>query len=153
MFRKLIEKMYLKQKENLLFYDKYMDTKTEFYYKEVGIEKYKDFTGKIFFVDINLDNDIYSDEYIRDKLRQFLYKRSIVDVFRIRGDKFIVLTGLDFNDAFINTIEDISYGFIEKTKKSDLEESVNQAVKYSMIRKYRINSKKQKQNKSHKKGK
>lgn len=151
MIKKIIEKLYLNQENNLVYYDKYMDTKTEVYYNKVGLNKYKEFVGKIFFIDTSLDGLMLPDDGVRDVLRHFLYKKNIVDVFRIRGDKFIVLTKPEFMDEHINTIEDIAYGFIEKKKNDDLNDCVKKAVRFAMLRKNKIITKRQKQFKQNKK--
>lgn len=145
MFEKIIEKLYLKQPENLVYYDKFMETKTELYLNMVGMDLYRNKECKIFFIDINKVGTINGtegyqkgNEYIHDIIRKIMYKPEILDICRVRGDKFVIFTTLDFNNDYITTIKEISYGYMNKdATNEDIESIIEKSENYMKIRKYK----------------
>ena len=91
MFEKLIEKLYLRQKDNLVYYDPYMNTKTAKFYEDKATDLFDKIICKVFYLDLNIDVSYLSEEDIRDIIRKVQYKENIIEIFRIRGDKFIIL--------------------------------------------------------------
>ena len=144
MFEKLIENLYLRQKDNLVYYDPYMNTKTAKFYEDKATDLFDKIICKVFYLDLNIDVSYLSEEDIRDIIRKVQYKENIIEIFRIRGDKFIILTKIDFLDTLITSLNGVAYGYTRKDKFTHLDDAVDTAIKYALIRKSKMINHKEK---------
>ena len=97
MINKLIEKLYLMQKDNLVYYDSLTHVKTRMYYDRVCKIKYLKYKCYIMFVDIDSLKKINDTQghqqgnvVIQRVAQQLNSLEGLYDVCRIGGDEFVM---------------------------------------------------------------
>lgn len=150
-----IEKLYLRNPDNLIYVDEMTGVKTRSYYDNVIKHKYQAEEVFIAFVDVNNLKKINDElghhegsEFIRKTAHQ-LSLLNVKEVCRIGGDEFIIIADKDFDRKSLNSVERISYGYIVKTKEQTVSEAVKIADEYMYKRKNTVH--KREANKNHKK--
>lgn len=149
---KLIEYLYLKQKNNLVFYDCLTGCLTRHYFDIVAKQIYQPIEVYVSYVDIdNLKhiNDTQGhnvgSKYIKDIAYRLLTIQYAFDVIRLGGDEFIVISPIDIT-ASLKTIANISFGVYQKEKYEDLSSGVRKADKLMYKDKILKNNKKVEEN-------
>ena len=129
MIKKLIEFLYLKQKNNLAYYDSLTGVKNRQYYDRVIRSKYcvKDCT--VVFADVdNLKqvNDVYGHlagdrliQYVANQISNF----KPLEVVRYGGDEFVII----FDKPRAIHLDSASVGTYEKSKFEDMSSAIRQA--------------------------
>lgn len=134
MFKKIIEKLYLRQEGNLAYYDSLTGVKNRQYYDLEVKPKYC--TKECFILYIDVDglkkvNDnmghAKGDEYIVSVSEQLKFLTDVKEVCRVGGDEFIVILGDKFKYEQFPTIRNASYGFVKKGKFEDVSSAVRKA--------------------------
>lgn len=145
MLKKTLEKLYLKQKGNLVYYDSMTGCKTRLYYDTVAKKKYSLGNYGVVFVDVdNLKklNDEkghdYGDALIKKVANQLLEIKDVLDVCRIGGDEFVCFTNIPIDLTPVDNIEEVSYGFDYKDICQNIETTISNAEKAM----YKIKNKK-----------
>ena len=132
--QKIVEKLYLRINDNLVYFDSVTKCKTRFYYDTIAKPKYQKIECYVIFVDIdNLKyiNDTRGHSYgtkvikqVGDNLRN-LY--GIYDVCRIGGDEFVIFATSNFDINDLKHINHISYGYYRKEKYEDVSSAIKKA--------------------------
>ena len=129
MIKKLIEFLYLKQKNNLAYYDSLTGVKNRQYYDRVIRSKYcvKDCT--VVFADVdNLKqvNDVYGHlagdrliQYVANQISNF----KPLEIVRYGGDEFVII----FDRPRVIHLDNASIGIYEKSKFEDMSSAIRQA--------------------------
>lgn len=138
---KLIEKIYLKQEGNLVYYDSLTTCKTRSYYDLVAKKKYQSEQVLLVFIDINnlkVVNDTYGHYYGSDIIRKLAHElisiknrkdSNIFDIIRYGGDEFILIADRDVKvvDIINKLNSDIAYGWYIKERYEDVSSAVSKA--------------------------
>ena len=145
MLKKVLEKLYLKQKGNLVYYDTMTGCKTRLYYDSVAMKKYSLGSYGVIFVDIDNLKKIndekgheYGDKLIKKVANQLLEIKDVLDVCRIGGDEFVCFTNIPIDLTPVDKMEDVSYGFDFKDICQSIEATITNAEKAM----YKIKNKK-----------
>lgn len=152
----LIESLYLKIPGNLVYYDQMTGVNTRCYYDRVVKEKYKDQEVFIAFIDINnlkKINDEKGHHVGSDIIRDVAKKLSLLnlkEVCRSGGDEFIVIGDKEFDHTNLNYVENVSYGYVIKTKDQTVSEAVKIADQYMYKRKALVHKRANKKKKDNK---
>ena len=153
MIKKFIEKLYLKQKGNLVYFDSMTGCKTRLYYETVAKRKYSLCNYGVVYIDIDNLKKIndekgheYGDQLIKNVANQLLGMRDILDVCRIGGDEFVAFTNIPFSLKDLDKIESISYGFDYKDICQNIETTIANAEKAM----YKVKNKKKELGKARK---
>ena len=141
--KKIIEKIYLSMKDNLVYYDSVTSCRTRYYFDNVVKKKYKNTECCIIFIDIdNLKqiNDTkghaYGTEIIRNVGHALLNIDGVHDVCRIGGDEFILICDIDVKACnYLSSICHITYGCYKKHMYESIDVAVNKADKAMYINK------------------
>ena len=136
MFKALIEKLYLNQSGNLVYYDSMTGCKTRLYYDRVAKDKYSLGNYGVCYVDIdNLKaiNDkkghLEGDKLIKDISNKLLHLEGVLDVCRIGGDEFVLFTNIPFDLNQVYKIKHVSSGFDFTDVCQSLETTISNAEK------------------------
>lgn len=142
----LIEYLYLRQKNNLVYYDGLTGAKSRLYYDKVVKPKYNGKEIKVVFIDINslkVVNDTLGhhegSKLIRHVARDILDISDTLEVCRIGGDEFIVVCKPNTDLSKLDTVKDVSYGSYVKERYDDLSSAVAKAdrIMYKKKKEYK----------------
>lgn len=127
----LIEKLYLMQKKNKVYYDSKFCINTRTYYDEVCKKKFLNKSVTIVFVDVDnlkTTNDTLGHHEGTKLLKAVASDlKSISDVYeicRIGGDEFIIIGKPTMDTEQLSTIKNISYGVYIKEPHEEVYEAV-----------------------------
>ena len=151
LINKIIEALYLRQKNNLVYYDSMTRVKSRMYYDRVAKTKYLNKKCMVIFVDINclkMVNDTKGHtegNVLIETVAQELNKcENVYDVCRIGGDEFIMFASPEFDTHVLNNIKQISYGFYVKDVYEEVSSAVKKADEYMYNRKRKMHKRMEK---------
>lgn len=127
----IIEWLYLKQKNNLAYYDSLTGCKNRTYYDRVIKRKYYNKKATVIFIDINNlkkinDTKGHAEGSKKIKFIAACLNNIICDeVIRYGGDEFIMINCIDISE--LDDIPDISYGVIHKEEYEDMSSAIRKA--------------------------
>lgn len=143
MFKKLIEKLYLRIPGNLAYYDQHTRIHNRNYYEK--IIKYKYRHSSLYFGIIDLDNlKVINDKYghqhgdfVLSCLARFLASNiAFKEVIRYGGDEFVIMydetidmTKVLDNFTALSNGYSFSFGIFKKHRNMDIDECFNKADK------------------------
>ena len=129
---KLIEKIYLNIKDNLVYYDGLTRVNNRMYLDMVVKQKYDKKSCYVIFVDIDNLKDINDnngheagDKRIITVANELKEVSNVKELCRIGGDEFIIICDTKFNPNLLDLIEDVSCGYYLKSEN----ETVSHAMK------------------------
>jgi GGDEF domain-containing protein len=146
MFKKLIEKLYLRQEGNLAFYDELTGVKNRVYYNYVAKHKYLQSECIVVFVDVDglkFVNDTFGHSAGDDLICSVAWQLQSLgadEVIRYGGDEFIMIFAKE-SKKFSNLSQKIrgaSYGVYKK----GIHEDMSSAIKKADTSMYRLKTKK-----------
>ena len=130
----LIEKIYLAQPNNLVYWDELTKVKTRHYYERVMKQKYLGLNCIVVYVDVNglkRVNDTYGHNEGSKLLRATAHKLSKLpgsyDVCRVGGDEFILIFFNQKEADATRSIPYISCGMYRKERHEDLSSALRKA--------------------------
>lgn len=136
---KIIEKLYLSQCGNIVYYDRLTECYNYNWLECVGFEEYKSKEFYITMIDLN-DFKKMNDEYghlygntilqfVAQRLKEISFKDGSI-VIRFGGDEFIIFSEKELDlplDAKLHDL--ISYGSYKKNKYDTIEKAISRADK------------------------
>ena len=132
----LIEYLYLKQKNNLVYYDSLTGARSRMYYDKVVARKYQNKSVKVIYIDINNLKKVndskghrYGDSMIKDMSYQILNNNFFIDVCRVGGDEFVGICDKDAKHYPLSNLDNISYGVYIKNECETVYSAVEKAEK------------------------
>ena len=132
--RKLIEKLYLAQPDNLVYWDELTKVKTRFYYERVMKRQYLDKSCIVVYVDVNglkRVNDTYGhsegSKLLRVTAKALRELPGAKDVCRVGGDEFVLIFFNKEKADAIKSIPYISFGMYNKERHEDLSSALRKA--------------------------
>lgn len=133
MINGLIEKLYLKQKGNLAYYDNLTQVYNRMFYERELKKKYIGKECVITFVDVDglkITNDNrghYEGDKLIIKVTEDLKKINYIDyIIRYGGDEFILISNR-LNKEELEAIKHISYGISMKSAYEDMSSAISKA--------------------------
>ena len=130
----LIEWIYLRQKNNLAYYDSLTGCKSRLFYDRMIELEYGSMDITVIVVDVDdlkYINDTYGHNYGSEVIRSVAEKLKKIDgaydVCRIGGDEFVVIGKYGMSDNCIKHIDDISYGIYNKDGGTSVHDAVHSA--------------------------
>jgi diguanylate cyclase (GGDEF)-like protein len=133
MIGSLIERLYLKQPDNLAYYDILTGCKNRNYYDLAAKKKWHGKECYVIFVDVDglkkvNDNSGHNAGSMLLKAISYNLSTSFSgDIIRYGGDEFIIITEDSHPEDYLNRIERISFGFYLKEPYEDLSSAVRKA--------------------------
>lgn len=133
MFNKIIEKLYLRQKNNLAYYDSLTKVYNRIFYERELKSKYIGRECVIVFVDVNglkVTNDKlghYEGDVLLKSVANELKNLNNIDyVIRYGGDEFILISNV-VNRNDLEQIKHISFGIVNKAEYEDMSSAIAKA--------------------------
>lgn len=138
----LIEKLYLAQPNNLVYWDSLTKVKTRTYYDRVMKKNYLPISCVVAYIDVNglkRVNDTYGHNKGSALLRATAKKindlSGVHDVCRIGGDEFIAIFFNQKDAETLNTIPHISFGMYRKERYEDMSSAIVKADRLMYVQK------------------
>ena len=134
---KLIQKLYLKQKDNMVFTDPNFKVHTSYYFNRLLVKEYQNKECIVVYADVNGLSKFpveEGDEILRLVIRD-IRNLEPKELVKCGGDEFVFLFNKDFNVKNLDTIRRVSYGYVMKEKGEDLTEAMLKASQYAKKRK------------------
>lgn len=126
----VIECLYLKQKNNMVYKDSISNSYTRAYYDRVMKKKYQPIACYVYYFDVNNLKKIndtlghsYGNELLRSVCNEIMSYKQIKELSRIHGDEFVAISFCKENIKLKNA----SVGVYKKEKYEDLSSAVHKA--------------------------
>lgn len=133
MFKKIIEKLYLKQKGNLAYYDGLTGLHNRLYYEKVLKRKYLKSEFYVTILDINdlkkindTQGHLAGDKIIIETV-DIIKTEDFIDAFRFGGDEFVVFSEYEIPLSQYSWL--FSYGVHKKLSSENLDIALEAADK------------------------
>ena len=133
MINKLIEKLYLKQKGNLAYYDNLTQVYNRMFYERELKKKYIGRECIVTFIDVDglkITNDSrghYEGDKLIINVVEDLKKINYIDyIIRYGGDEFILISNM-LNREELDIVRNISYGISMKSAYEDMSSAISKA--------------------------
>ena len=133
----LIQKLYLKQEDNMVFTDPDFKVHTPYYFHRLLVTEYQNRECIVVYADVNGLSKFpveEGDEILRLVIKD-IENLEPKELVKCGGDEFVFLFDKDFNVKDLDSIRRVSYGYVMKEKGENLYEAMLKASQYAKKRK------------------